>query len=101
MRSVREAEEVELIRRASVAVCHGMEAAVRAVRPGTKELDVLAEAEYAMLRSGSDGSPFRPQAVSGERALLTHPCASDKAIQASSSKRSGEGVGKDRATNLQ
>ncbi|MBC7325275.1 MAG: M24 family metallopeptidase, partial [Moorella sp. (in: Bacteria)] len=38
------------------------------------------EAEYAMLKAGSWGSSFRPQVVSGERALLTHPCASNKKI---------------------
>jgi len=81
LRSVKEPEEVESIRRASTAACCGMEAAVQAVRPGVKELDVLAEAEYAMLKAGSGGSPFRPQVVSGERALLTHPCAGEKAIR--------------------
>ncbi len=82
VRSVKEPGEVELIRRASAAACAGMEAAVRAVRPGVRELDVLAEAEYAMLRAGSGGSSFRPQVVSGDRALLTHPCASEKEIAA-------------------
>ena len=80
LRSVKEPGEVELIRRASKAACAGMEAAITAVRPGIRELDVLAEAEYAMLRAGSGGSPFRPQVVSGERTLLTHPQASEKTI---------------------
>jgi Xaa-Pro aminopeptidase len=57
-----------------------MEAAVAAVSPGVTELDVLAEAEYAMLKAGSWGSSFRPQVVSGERTLLTHPTASSKKI---------------------
>ena len=51
------------------------------VRSGVTEIEVLAEAEYAMLKVGSDGSPFRPQVVSGERALLTHPCAGGKKIE--------------------
>lgn len=81
VRSIKEPEEVELIRRAAHAACRGMEAAIKAVRPGVTELDILAEAEYAMLKAGSGGSPFRPQIVSGERTLLTHPCASHKKIQ--------------------
>ncbi len=80
LRSVKEPGEIESLRRASKAVCRGMEAAVKAVRPGVSELDVLAEAEYAMLKAGSGGSSFRPQVVSGERALLAHPAASDKRI---------------------
>ena len=57
-----------------------MEAAVKAVGPGVSELEVLAEAEYAMLKAGSWGSPFRPQVVSGERTLIAHPTASSKKI---------------------
>jgi Xaa-Pro aminopeptidase len=86
LRSVKDPGEIELIRRASLAACKGMEAAMNAVRPGVTELDVLAEAEYAMLRAGSGGSSFRPQVVSGERTLLAHPCAGSKRIQ------SGEAV---------
>lgn len=80
IRSVKEPAEVESIRSASIAASAGMDAAIKAVRTGVKELDVLAEAEYAMLKAGSDGYPFRPQVVSGERSLLTHPCASKKTI---------------------
>ena len=80
LRTVKEPEEVEKIRRAAAAVSRGMEAAVQAVRPGVVELDVLAEAEYAMLKAGSWGSSFRPQVVSGERTLIAHPTASSKKI---------------------
>lgn len=80
LRSLKSPAEIKLIEQASAMVCHGMEAAVRAIRPGVAELEVLAEAEYAMLKSGSGGSPFRMQVVSGERALLTHPCASSKRL---------------------
>lgn len=81
VRSIKEPQEMELMRRAAAAVCRGMEAAIKSVRPGITELDILAEAEYAMLKAGSGGSPFRPQIVSGKRTLLTHPCASNKKIQ--------------------
>lgn len=81
LRSVKEPEELELIRRASLAVCKGMGAAMKAVRPGATEIDVLAEAEYAMLRAGSAGSSFRPQVVSGDRTLLAHPTAGLKQMR--------------------
>jgi Xaa-Pro dipeptidase len=82
VRSIKEPQEVELMRKAASAVCKGMEAAIKNVRPGITELDVLAEAEYTMFKAGSGGSSFRPQVVSGERSLLTHPCASNKIINA-------------------
>lgn len=78
LRSVKDPEELKSIERASRAACQGMEAAIKALRPGATELDVLAEAEYAMLKAGSAGAPFRPQVVSGERTLLAHPTASSK-----------------------
>ena len=81
IRSIKDSTELQLMRNAGEAVAKGMEAAVRAVDRGVRELDVLAEAEYAMLKAGSGGSPFRPQVVSGDRTLLTHPCASAKTIQ--------------------
>ncbi len=82
LRAIKDETELQWMRRAGEIVVAGMEAAAKSVRTGIRELEVLAEAEYAMLKAGSDGSPFRPQVVSGERALLTHPCASEKKIEA-------------------
>ena len=81
LRAIKEPGEVELMRRAARSACAGMAAAIKAVRPGAAELEVLAEAEYAMIKAGSGGSSFRPQVVSGPRTLLTHPCASEKKIE--------------------
>lgn len=81
LRSVKDDGEIGFMRQAGKIAAQGMAAAVRAVAAGVCELDVLAEAEYAMLKAGSGGSPFRPQVVSGSRSLLTHPCASLKKIE--------------------
>lgn len=80
LRSVKDAGEVGFMRQAGQIVAAGMAAAVRSIQAGIREIEVLAEAEYAMLKAGSGGSPFRPQVVSGERTMLTHPCASEKII---------------------
>lgn len=80
LRAVKEPEEIALMRKASAAACEGMAAAMGFLRAGVRELDVLAEAEHAMLKAGSWGSSFRPQVVSGERALIAHPTASEKVI---------------------
>lgn len=81
LRSVKDPGEIEKMIKASAIVCRGMDAALQAVRPGRAETEVLAEAEYAMLKAGSEGSPFRPQVVSGPRTLLTHPHATGKAMK--------------------
>lgn len=81
LRSVKDPEEVAKIRSAAKATSKGMEAAMKTIRPNVTELDVLAEAEYAMLKAGSGGSSFRPQVVSGDRTILAHPTASHKVIK--------------------
>ncbi len=82
IRAIKDETELQWMRQAGEIVALGMEAAAKSVHSGVREIEVLAEAEYAMLKAGSDGSPFRPQVVSGERALLTHPCATSKKIEA-------------------
>lgn len=82
LRAVKDERELLLLRQAAVAARQGMRAALQTVRPGVTELDVLAEAEYAMLKAGSWGASFRPQVVAGERTLLAHPTASDRKIAA-------------------
>jgi len=80
-RSVKENTEIDYIKKASEIVTIGMNAAIKTAKPGITELDILAEAEYAMLKAGSFGSSFRPQIASGKRSLITHPLATDKKIQ--------------------
>lgn len=75
IRSVKCPEEIERIRKASVALEAGMEAAVRSVQPGRLETEVLAEAEFAMRKAGSEGSPFRMQVLRHDRQMLVHPYA--------------------------
>ncbi len=80
-RAVKEPDEIAKIRQAGQAVCAGMAAVVRAVRPGIRELELAAEAEYASMKAGSQGTPFRIQIVSGHKTMLTHPFSDEKEIQ--------------------
>ena len=80
IRAVKSAEEIKLIRKASEILAVGMEAAVSFVKPGVTETQVLAEAEYAMRKAGSQGSPFRMQVLKHERQMLMHPYAGDNII---------------------
>jgi len=81
IRSVKSEEEIERVRRASQILNVGMEAAVQFVRPGVKETEVLAEAEYAMRKAGSQGASFRMQVLNHERQMLMHPYAGDYEIR--------------------
>lgn len=80
IRSVKSAEEIQLIRQASEILGAGMEAAVQFVRPGVKETEVLAEAEYSMRKAGSQGAPFRMQVLNHKRQMLMHPYAGNYEI---------------------
>ncbi|TDS25465.1 M24 family metallopeptidase [Halanaerobium congolense] len=81
LRSIKNKHERVLIKKASNAVLKGMEAALKVIKPGISELDIAAETEYASMKAGSQGTPFRPQVVSGKRTLTTHPFASRKKIK--------------------
>ena len=68
-------EEIWRIRAASKALKAGMDAALSVVRAGISERDVLVEAEYAMGKAGSQGSPFRMQVLTHSRQMQKHPYA--------------------------
>lgn len=81
IRSVKDENEIEKIKKASEFVVEGMKAAMAAVKSGMTETQVLAEAEYAMRKAGSEGSSFRMQVLTKERQQLVHPYAGDYVIQ--------------------
>ena len=53
LRYVKDPEELAAMKRAAEAADKGLTAAVEAVKPGVTEIDVAAEAEYAMRRAGA------------------------------------------------
>lgn len=80
VRAVKDADELALIRRACGFLEVGMAAAVGAVRPGVTEVEVLAEADYAMRKAGSEGATFRMQVLTHDKQMLAHPYAADVVI---------------------
>jgi len=81
MRRVKDAGELEAMRRAGELTSIGMEAGVRAVKPGLREYEVAAQAEYAMRSSGSEGTAFETLLASGRRAALPHGVATGRVIE--------------------
>ena len=60
LRMLKEPEEVECLQAAGRVADEGMAAAVRAIRPGVREVEVAGEAEYAMRKAGPRDGPLPP-----------------------------------------
>jgi Xaa-Pro aminopeptidase len=60
----------------------GMEAAVRSARPGARELEVAAAAEYVMRHAGADRLGYLTIVMSGERACMVGARPSNRVIRA-------------------
>jgi len=72
LRSVKDEQEIQLIREACNLASVGMEVASEVVQPGVKEKDVAAEVEYAMRKKGSDGTSFDTIIASGGSSAYPH-----------------------------
>ncbi|HCJ67435.1 MAG TPA: hypothetical protein DHV62_08990 [Elusimicrobia bacterium] len=71
LRIVKDAEEIENIQRAAKVADVGMDAAVKAVKPGLSESQIAAESEYAMRQNGAEGF-WRTYVSSGPRTNIAH-----------------------------
>jgi Xaa-Pro aminopeptidase len=80
MRAIKTPQEILCLKKATAMAEAGMKAALAAVKPGVTEIDIAAEAEYAMRRAGSEGLAFGTLVASGLRTLLAHPYASRRKI---------------------
>ncbi|EGO64349.1 M24 family metallopeptidase [Acetonema longum] len=81
-RAIKEPDEIEKISCAAKAAIAAMAAAVAVIKPGVREIDIAAQAEWAAMKAGSQGTPFRTQIVSGNKTLLTHPFSDEKEVKA-------------------
>jgi Xaa-Pro dipeptidase len=81
LRMVKDADEVALMRRAGEIASIGMLAAATALKPGVTEIEVAAEAEYAMRRAGGYGTATPVFVNSGVRSGWLHGTATEKKIE--------------------
>lgn len=65
VRAVKSEEELRLIKKACEISEEGMKTAIESIKPGVTELDVAAEAEYRMVKLGSDRMNFNTHVASG------------------------------------
>ena len=81
LRSVKDAEEIRLIREACRIAAVGMQTAKEIMWLGTKELVAAGEIEYAMRKAGSDGVAFETIVASGSTSAYPHGSNLDRTIR--------------------
>ncbi|MBM3143532.1 MAG: aminopeptidase P family protein [Chloroflexi bacterium] len=80
MRMVKEPEEIERIRAAAKVADIGMDAAIKAVKPGMTESQVAAAAEFAMRNAGAEEF-WRTYVASGPRTNIAHGLPTNRKIE--------------------
>ena len=80
LREVKDESEIERIRRAASIAVEGISWVVDGLKPGVSEVDLAAEIEYRMRRSGAQGLAFESIVTSGPRGSLPHGAPSDRRI---------------------
>lgn len=80
-RQIKDDKEVETIKEAIRITEEAFTKSVTYIEPGMKEMDVAAELEYSLRKSGGEGPSFDFIVASGKRGSLPHGVASDKRIE--------------------
>jgi len=80
LRSVKEPEEIEQIKRACDITAKGFDRVLQVLRPGMYEYEIEAELAREFLRHGSRGFAYTPIIASGPNANILHYIQNDKII---------------------
>ena len=81
LRQVKDAAEVEMIRKACAIADDAFAQVLQFIKPNVREFEVAAELEYFMRKFGSEKTAFTTIVASGVRGSLPHGVATDKKIQ--------------------
>jgi Xaa-Pro aminopeptidase len=81
LREVKSPQELEVMREAAKLGSEVMQEVISLVKPGVKELDLAAEADYRMRRKGASGPSFDTIIASGVRSALPHARPTDKLVR--------------------
>ncbi len=80
VRRIKSPQELAYIREAARIADIGIEAAYRAMRPGVSEIEVWAEADYAMAKAGGEHSAIQKMMGSGPKSHALHGHASNRKL---------------------
>lgn len=72
LRMIKSPEELAVLRKSAELAVLGMSRAAELMEPGRTELEIAAEAEYAMRKAGSEGTSFQIIVASGNNSWLPH-----------------------------
>lgn len=81
LRYVKDSEEIEAMKTAAAVASKGVAAAIAAVKPGATEIEVAAEAEYAMRRAGAMRYGSSTFVDSGPHSIWLHGGTSRRKIE--------------------
>ncbi len=81
LRRVKDAQEIELMRKAGEITSAGMKVASETICPGIKEYEIAAEIEYTMRKLGSGPTAFETIVASGPSSAFPHGGCSDRVIR--------------------
>jgi len=81
LRSIKDKQEIKLIREACRIAAVGMQTAKEIMWLGTKERDAAAEIEYSMRKAGSDGVAFETIVASGRTSAFPHGSNLERTVQ--------------------
>jgi len=81
LRRVKDASEIDAIRRAAALTDRAFAHALRTLRPGVREVEVALEIERFVRTQGGDGMAFDVIVASGPRSAMPHGTATPKPIE--------------------
>jgi len=81
LRAVKDADEVDCIRKAGELTARVFEEVRGKILPGARESDLAAEIEYRMKRKGAEGAAFETIVASGGRSAWPHARPSSKLLK--------------------
>src|SRR5439155_26446004 len=81
LRAVKDASEIDAMRRASDAADEALTALLHELKEGMSEIDVAAILEFEMRRAGSEGLSFDTIAAFGELAAEPHHRPTPRALK--------------------
>ena len=81
LREIKDADEVEILKKAAHIADQALSAALAKFQPGQRECDLKAEIEYNILRLGGTSTSFSTIVASGPNGSYPHAGASERLIQ--------------------
>jgi Xaa-Pro aminopeptidase len=81
MRNIKFRKEISWLRKSAKLAVRGMARAGELIEERRSELEIAAEVEYAMRRSGSEGTPFSTIVASGKNSWLPHATVTRKRLR--------------------